>query len=89
VSQEEAVDLPVPAAEEQGGAQRRHREDVHVLGQEEHGEAHAGVLGVEPADDLLLGLDEVEGRPVGLGHRRDHEDDEGPELGEDVPARAD
>ena len=35
-----------------------------------------GVLGVEPADELLLGLDEVERRVVRLGDRRDQEDDE-------------
>ena len=50
--------------------------DVHELGEEEEREPDAGVLGVEPADELLLGLDEVERRVVRLGGRGDQEDHE-------------
>ena len=52
----------------------------------EHPEAEPGVLGVEPAHQFLLGLDQVEWRPVGLGHGGDAEDDEGDDLWEEVPA---
>ena len=48
--------------------------DVHELGEEEDREPDAGVLGVEAADELLLGLDEVERRVVGLGGGGDEED---------------
>ena len=48
--------------------------DVHELGEEEDREPDAGVLGVEAADELLLGLDEVERRVVRLGGRGDEED---------------
>ena len=44
-------------------------------------EADAGVLGVEATDELLLGLDEVERRVVGLGDRRDQEDHERDDRG--------
>ncbi len=44
-------------------------------------EADARVLGVEPADELLLGLDEVERRAVHLGRGGDDEDDERQEPG--------
>ena len=64
------------AAEEQRHRDRRHRDQVHELGEEEDAEADAGVLGVEPADELLLRLDEVERRVVRLRDRRDQEDDE-------------
>ena len=64
------------AAEEQRHDHAAHRHRVHELGQEEQRESDAGVLGVEPADELLLGLDEVERRPVQLGGRRDQEDHE-------------
>ena len=56
--------------------------DVHELGQEEQGEADRAVLGVEAADQLLLGLDQVERRPVQLGGAGDHEDDERHHAGE-------
>ena len=64
------------AAEEQRHDDAAHRDRVHELGEEEQGEAERRVLGVEPADELLLGLDEVERRPVELGRGGDHEDDE-------------
>ena len=55
---------------------RRDVEDVDVLGEEEHGEAEPGVLGVVAAHQLVLGLDEIEGSPVGLGDAGDEEDNE-------------
>ena len=61
-------------AEEQRDDDRRHRDDVHELGEEEQGEQEARVLGVEAADQFLLGLDEVERRPVEFGGRGDQED---------------
>ncbi len=75
-------------AEEERGGDRRHRDDVHELGEEEDREPDAGVLGVEPADELLLGLDEVEGRVVRLGGRRDEEDHERHERAQPVPVDA-
>ena len=60
-----------PAAEEQRGGDRRDVDQVDVLGQEEQPEPHRRVLGVEAADQLALGLGQVERRPVGLAdHRR-------------------
>ena len=82
-----AADLQrLRTAEEQRDDDGAHRDRVHELGQEEQREADAGVLGVEAADELLLGLDEVERWPVQLGRCRDHEDDERHERGgDDVP----
>ena len=54
------------SAEEQRHRDRRHRDDVHELGEEEDRETDTGVLGVEAADELLFGLDEVERRMVHL-----------------------
>ena len=71
------------ATEEQRDDDGAHRDGVHELGQEEQREADAGVLGVEAADELLLGLDEVERRPVQLGGGRDQEDDERQDAGGD------
>ena len=68
---------PVGAAEEQGHHDGRHGDGVHELGQEEQGEADRRVLGVEAADQLGVGLDQVEGGPVGLGGDGDEEDEEG------------
>ena len=62
------------AAEEQRDDDAAHRDRVHELGEEEQGEPDAGVLGVEAADELLLGLDEVERRAVQLGRGGDQED---------------
>ena len=78
------------AAEEQRDDDRRHRHHVHELGEEEQREADRAVLGVEAADQLLLGLDEVERRPVELGGAGDEEDHERHDAGDDeVPARDD
>ena len=71
------------AAEEQRDDDGRHRDRVHELGQVEEGEADRGVLGVEAADQLLLGLDEVERRAVQLGRGGDDEHDEGHDAGGD------
>ena len=84
--------LPVPIPGPDGPPRnsvhrdRRHRDHVHELGEEEDREADAGVLGVEAADELLLGLDEVERRVVHLGGRRDQEDHERDERPRPVPA---
>ena len=74
---------PAWATEEQGDDDRRHRHDVHELGEVEEREPDRRVLGVEAADDLLLGLDEVERRPVELGRRGDEEDHERHDAGGD------
>ena len=74
------------AAEEQRDDDRAHRDRVHELGEEEQREAERRVLGVEPADQLLLGLDEVERRTVELGGGGDHEHHERHDAGrDDVP----
>ena len=65
----------LPAAEEHGGDHRRDEDDLDELGEEEHAEAHAGVLD-EVADDLGLALGQVERRALGLGDRRGDEQDE-------------
>ena len=76
---------PDGPAEEQRHRDRAHRDEVHELGEEEDREPDARVLGEEPADELLLGLDEVERRVVGLGDRGDHEDDERDDRRQPVP----
>ena len=43
------------------------------------------VLGVEAADQLALGLGQVERGAVGLADHRDHVDQEGGQQQEDVP----
>ena len=52
----------VPAAEEDRHDQAGDDDDVEVLGREERGEAAAAVLGVVAADQLGVGLGEVERR---------------------------
>src|SRR6478735_6219559 len=78
----------LPATEEQGGGQGRDGEHVDVLAEEEHGEAHRGVLGVEATGQLALALGEVEGQAVGLADHGDDVDGEAEERREDVPERA-
>ena len=87
VCRQEAEARAGRSAEEQRDRDRRHRDEVHELGEEEDREPDAGVLGVEAADELLLGFDEVERRVVGLRDRRDDEDDEGQDRGPEVPVR--
>ena len=74
-----------PPAEEQRGGDRRDGDHVHVLGEEEQRELQRGVLGVEAADELALGLGQVERRTVGLAHHRDAVDDEGRQHDDRVP----
>ena len=50
---------------------------VGVLGEEEEGELHPRVLGVEAGDQLRLGLGQVERVAVGLGDAADEVDEEG------------
>ena len=66
---------------------RRDRDHVDVLGQEEQREAHRAVLGVVPGDQLLLRFRKVERRAVGLGDAGGHVDQEAERLQEDVPLR--
>jgi hypothetical protein len=61
-------------------------DDVDVLREEEHRELQRGVLGVEAADELALGLGEVERRAVGLARDRDDVDDERHRQRDDEPA---
>src|SRR4029453_5934765 len=75
----------VPAAEEEGDAEPRERDQVDVLGHREEPEAHAAVLGVVPGDELLLRLGEVEWGARGLRDSGEEEDDEAHELGGRVP----
>jgi hypothetical protein len=58
-----------------------------MLGQEEQREAHRAVLGVVARHQLLLGLGEVERRPVGLGDAGGGEDEEADRVDERVPLR--
>ena len=58
---------------------------VGVLGHVEVGELHARIFGVVAGDELGLGLGQVEGRAVRLGHGRDPEDDERDGHEEAVP----
>ena len=72
----------MPAAEEQDHDQERRRDHVQELGHQVHHQLDAGVLGVIAADQLLLGLGQVEGQPGGLGERGHAEDDEAQRLRE-------
>src|SRR5512140_246705 len=74
-----------PAAEEQRGRDRRDRDHVRVLGQEEDRPAEARVLGVEPGDELALGFREVERDAVRLRDPRDEVEEERDETREDEP----
>ena len=74
-----------PAAEEDGGDDPGDDEHVEVLGEVVRGEAPAAELGVVTADELRVGLGQVERRTVGLGEARGEEDQEAEELGDDVP----
>jgi len=86
VDEREVEDLR-RAAEEQGDDDGAHGDRVHELGEEEQGESNRGVLGVEAADELLFGFDEVERRPVEFGSAGNDEDDERHEAGDDhIPA---
>ena len=77
------------AAEEQRGDDGAEGDRGHELGDVEEGEADRAVLGVEAGDQLLLGLGEVERRPVHLRGRGDEEDHERHHAGDDeVPVRA-
>ena len=49
--------------------QEADRDDVEVLAEEEQAELHRRILGVEPADQFLLGLRQVE-RAAGWSRRR-------------------
>ena len=84
--QERQRPRPLPPTEEQRRRHRRHRHHVHVLGQEEQRELQRRVLGVEPTHQLRLRLRQVERRPVGLPHHRDHEHHEARRQQEHVPA---
>ena len=75
----------MPAAEEHDHDQERRRDHVEELGHEEQQELDAGILGVIAADELLLGLGQVERQPGRLGEARHEEDDEAERLGEGVP----
>ena len=76
---------PQPPAEKQRRRHRRDDDHVRVFGEEEQREAHAAVLGVEAAGQLLLRLGHVERRAVGLGQAADEEDHERDRLHERVP----
>ena len=52
-----------------------------VFAEEEQGEGHRRVLDEIARDELGLAFGQVEGRAVGLGQRRDEEDDEHRESG--------
>ena len=73
------------AAEEQRGGHHGDDHHVRVLGEEEHGEAHAGVLGVVAGHDLRLPFGHAEGGPLVLGHDGGEEHQEGQGLQEDPP----
>ena len=77
---------PSGPPEPQGHDDRRVGDQGGVLGQVEPGEVDRGVLQVVAAGQLLLGLDQVEGRPGHLGGDGDDEQGERDQRGaEDVP----
>ena len=73
-----------PAQEEQRGEERP-REHVGVLGEEEHREAHARVLGHVARHEFGLRLGHVERRAIELGEHADEEEQEREGLGHGVP----
>ena len=79
-----AVDArDVPTTEEQRGRDGGQGEGSAELRHEEEQEAEAGVLGHVARDQLGLGHRHVEGRLGELRLRRDEEEGEADELGED------
>ena len=84
---EEVAEGAGGAAEEEQGGDAGDGDHVGVLGHEEHGELHGGVLGVIAGDELGFGLGEIEGGAVGLGVGGHEVDEEGDELeaAEEVP----
>jgi len=76
----------VPPAEEQRRHQRTRRHHVRVLGDEKERELHRAVFGVITRDELRFGFRQVEWQPVGLGERRDHENEKGDRQIDDVPS---
>ena len=77
---EELRRRPAPSAEPQRRRDRGHGDHVQVLAEVEHRELDARVLGVEPGDELGLGLGQVERRAVRLGEAGDQVDHERREL---------
>ena len=62
---------------------------MDVFAEEEHAELHPRILGMKPADQLLLGLRQVERQAVGLGEGADEEDQEADRLRRRSPRRGD
>src|SRR5918997_5806469 len=75
----------LPAAEEQGGGNRRDKRHRGELGGLDQTPRHPRVLDHEPADDLALPLRKVEGHPPGLRNPRDVESYEHRQLWQEVP----
>ena len=57
----------MPAAEEEDRDQEGGGDHVQVFAHQVHHQLDAEILGVVAADQLLLGLGQVEGEPRGLG----------------------
>ena len=81
------LERAVPPAQPQRGEEQRHHDDAGVLGEQEEGEAQAGVLGPGAHDELGVGDRHVERRPLQLGHGRDEEDDGARQLPQHPPRR--
>src|SRR3546814_14852940 len=76
-----------PAAKEQDHRHARHQDHVRVFAEEEQGEGHRRIFDLVAGNQLGLGLRQIERMPVGLGQRRDEEDDEHREERQGEPHR--
>ena len=79
----------MPAAEKQSRQQEAGRDHVRVFAKKEQPELESAVFGVVAADQLLLGLGQVERQPIALRQHADQKDQKSQRLIEDVPATFD
>ena len=77
----------LPAAEEERRHERGHEHDLDEVAHHEHQVLRSRVLREVAAHELGLGLGEVEGDALRLGHTGREEDQEGHRLIEDAPRR--
>lgn len=82
----ERQEFEAVAAKEEQDHERAAGDQVRVLGEEEQGETHRGILGVVAAHEFLFGFGVVEGSAVAFGENGDEEDETREGLGEDEPA---
>src|SRR5271170_498643 len=74
-----------PAAKEEDGHHRAHRQDRDIFAEKEQQEGRGGILDGIARDELRFRFDQVEGRAVRFGQGGYEEDDEHRQQGKPVP----